>query len=74
MLIRKIAITAIPKQFKLNSPVGPCGICRQVLLEYEEKQNSEIEILLFDRKKIIKLEKAKDLLPFYFKEDRLKRK
>ena len=73
LIIKQIAITAIPQKFKLTSPVGPCGICRQVLLEYEEKQNSDIEILLFDTKKIIKLAKAKDLLPFYFKEDRLKK-
>ena len=73
LIIKKIAITALPQKFKLTNPVGPCGICRQVLLEYEEKQNADIEILLFDTKKIIKLAKAKDLLPFYFTEDRLKR-
>ena len=73
LIIKKIAITALPQKFKLTNPVGPCGICRQVLLEYEEKQNADIEILLFDTKKIIKLAKAKDLLPFYFAEDRLKR-
>ena len=57
----------------MNNPVGPCGLCRQVLLEYEEKQNSDIEILLFDKKKMIKLVRAKDLLPFYFQENKLKR-
>jgi cytidine deaminase len=72
-IIKKIAITAIAEKFELSEPVGPCGICRQVLLECEEKQGSDIEILLFDTKKIIKLAKAKDLLPFYFKEDRLKK-
>ena len=71
-IIKQIAITAITQNFELSAPVGPCGICRQVLLEYEEKQGSDIEILLFDNKKIIKLAKTKDLLPFYFNEDRLK--
>lgn len=71
-IIKQIAITATSKKFEISEPVGPCGICRQVLLEYEEKQGSDIKILLFDTKKIIKLAKAKDLLPFYFKEDRLK--
>ena len=74
LVIKKIAITAVSKNFELIDPPGPCGLCRQVLLEYEEKQNLDIEILLFDTKKIIKLVKAKDLLPFYFKEDKLKRK
>ena len=71
-IIKQIAITAIAENFSLSEPVGPCGVCRQVLLEYEEKQGSDIEVLLFDTKKIIKLARAKDLLPFYFKEDRLK--
>ena len=73
LLIKKIAITANANTFKLNNPVGPCGLCRQVLLECEEKQNSDIEILLFDKKKIIKLVSAKDLLPFYFQENKLKK-
>ena len=73
-LIKKIAITATPKDFNLTDPVGPCGLCRQVLVEYEEKQENDIEILLFDTKKIIKIARAKDLLPFHFQEKNLKRK
>ena len=72
-IIKKIAITAGSKNFNLQSPVGPCGLCRQVLIEYEEKQRFDITILLFNNKKIIKLAKAKDLLPFHFKENKLKR-
>ncbi|MBL32228.1 MAG: cytidine deaminase [Flavobacteriales bacterium] len=72
--IKKIAITAIANNFILTHPVGPCGLCRQVLIECEERQNTEIEIILFDSNKIIKLQNAKSLLPFYFKEDQLKRK
>ena len=72
--IKKIAITAISNNFILTHPVGPCGLCRQVLIECEERQNTEIEIILFDSNKIIKLQNAKSLLPFYFKEDKLKRK
>ncbi len=71
--VKTIAITATSKNFELNCPVGPCGLCRQVLVEYEEKQVSDIAVLLFDTKKIIKLARAKDLLPFYFNEDKLKR-
>ncbi len=70
--INKIAITAHSNKFDIKEPVGPCGACRQVLLEYEEKQNSNIEILLFDMKKIIKIARAKDLLPLYFQENQLK--
>ena len=70
--MKKIAITAKSKNFEIKGPVGPCGLCRQVLLEYEEKQNINIEILLFDNKKIIKLASAKDLLPLFFQENKLK--
>tara|TARA_B100000427_G_scaffold318863_1_gene316496 strand:- start:677 stop:1168 length:492 start_codon:yes stop_codon:yes gene_type:complete len=73
LLIKKIAITAKTNSFELNGPVGPCGLCRQVLLEYEEQQKHDIEVILFDTKKIIKLARAKDLLPFYFQENKLKK-
>jgi cytidine deaminase len=72
LLMKKIAITAKSKNFEIKGPVGPCGLCRQVLLEYEEKQNINIEILLFNNKKIIKLASAKDLLPLFFQENKLK--
>ena len=73
LAIQKIAITAMSKSFNLEHPVGPCGLCRQVLIEYEHKQNSDIEIMLFNTRKVIKINKAKDLLPFFFQEEKLKR-
>ena len=30
--------------------ISPCGACRQVMLEYEDKQGSEIEVLLMNHK------------------------
>ena len=72
--IIKIAITTKSRDFNNTNPVAPCGLCRQVLLEYEIKQKSDIEIYLFNKEKVIKLNRAKDLLPFYFTEERLKRK
>jgi len=72
--VLKIAITAKSKNFKNTIPAAPCGLCRQVLLEYEVQQKHKIEIYLFNEKRVIKFNQAKDLLPFYFSEDRLKRK
>ena len=32
--VKKIAITAVSSNKQLDKPVGPCGACRQTLLEY----------------------------------------
>tara|TARA_B100001250_G_scaffold365515_1_gene346246 strand:+ start:500 stop:982 length:483 start_codon:yes stop_codon:yes gene_type:complete len=72
--INKIAITTKSKEFNIEKPVAPCGMCRQVLLEYEQQQKEPIEVFLFNDEKIIKFTQAKDLLPLHFSEDRLKKK
>jgi len=72
--IRKIAITTKSEEFNIESPIAPCGMCRQVLLEYEQQQKEPIEVLLFNESKVLKFNQAKDLLPLHFSEDRLKRK
>jgi len=66
---RIVAIAISAK--KLNGElanVAPCGGCRQVLLEYEEKQNSPIKVYFTDEdNKILEAHSAQDLLPFGFK-------
>tara|TARA_B100001287_G_C22657322_1_gene518470 strand:+ start:803 stop:1285 length:483 start_codon:yes stop_codon:yes gene_type:complete len=73
VLIKKVAITTKSTEFKLEFPAGPCGLCRQALLEFEEKQKNNIEIILFNSKKIIKIASVKELLPFFFVESKLKK-
>ena len=72
--IKKLAITTSSGDFKIQNPIAPCGMCRQVILEYELQQGHPIEILLFNRSKVLKFKQAKDLLPLHFSEERLKRK
>lgn len=48
--------------------ITPCGSCRQSIMEYEIKQNKNIEIYLasLNGKNIYKINSIKSLLPFSF--------
>ena len=44
--INSIAVSAISKNFLIEDVVSPCGSCRQVISEYEVKQNENILSLI----------------------------
>lgn len=46
--------------------LSPCGACRQVMLETENRFGKPMRILLCGAEEVIMLKKAKDLLPFAF--------
>jgi len=65
--IKALAITASPKDSILSNPVAPCGACRQVIAEYEFKQQKPLPIYFMGKAgKIIKTNSIKDLLPLAF--------
>ncbi|MCS6917433.1 MAG: cytidine deaminase [Chitinophagales bacterium] len=65
--IRAVAIRARNDEDPPDSPVAPCGICRQTLLEYELRQNHNIELLLQGAAgPVVIIGSVKDLLPLYF--------
>lgn len=52
----------------VESPISPCGACRQALLEYETLAATEVPVLLVGRNKIYRLKSIRSLLPFAFTE------
>jgi len=73
--MKVIAITANSTKFELNIPISPCGSCRQVMSEYETKQNQPMKVILMGFKGDIQIiDTIAGLLPFMFHADELKQK
>lgn len=66
--ITALCISARNNIKKLEIPVSPCGACRQVIKEFQDKTNSPFPIYIkaFGNKEIIRYKNAEDLLPFSF--------
>lgn len=65
--IETIAISYDNKTGKSERPVSPCGICRQSLAEWEQRQNSHIKLILGGIKgEVYMIESAASLLPLAF--------
>ena len=67
--IRRLCIAARDTngQF-LRRPIPPCGACRQVLLEAEQRAGDNIEVLLYGTEGIYIIRSIRDLLPLSFDE------
>jgi len=71
--IDTLAISYNNKNGKSNHPISPCGICRQTLLEYEDRVKQPIRLILSGLEgKIYIIKKASQLLPLSFGGDDLK--
>ena len=64
--ITTLAIAARNVNGFLKSPISPCGACRQVVLEIEDRYQRPVRILLYGTEGIYVFESIKDLLPFSF--------
>ncbi|MAY82861.1 MAG: cytidine deaminase [Flavobacteriales bacterium] len=71
----KQKILAIAIYANTEEQISPCGSCRQVMLEYEEKQGKDIEVLLMNSKGEVRyFDKSSHLLPLGFKFDNFQSK
>jgi len=66
-LIKTISISYDNTNGESSKPISPCGICRQSLLEYETRFNTQIKIIMSGLDgEVLVVENAKQLLPFNF--------
>jgi cytidine deaminase len=65
--ILKISVVAKRKGGKEILPATSCGPCRQVMLEFEQRQETAIEVVMQNQEhRWVKAPSAESLLPFCF--------
>ena len=73
--VKTLVITARSSDFNINSPVSPCGGCRQVIAEYENLHGKPIRIILTGESGAIHVFSGiGDLLPLSFDANQLQKK
>jgi len=71
--IKTIAVSVMSKNFKVTDVISPCGACRQVMAEYEDKQEQAIKVILHSpTNQVLIANTVESLLPFMFKSPLLK--
>ena len=64
--VNTLAIAARTEKDFIETPIPPCGACRQVILETEKRYGQPIRILLYGRECIYEVKSIGDLLPLSF--------
>ena len=67
-----LAIAARNANGLLPEPVSPCGACRQVMLQMEQRYGQPMGVILYGTKHIFKFGSASQLIPFSFGDDNMK--
>lgn len=67
--VKMLAIAARGTNGELvDEPVGPCGSCRQVIIESETRAKAPIRILLYGKKYVYVIDGIRELMPLTFSE------
>ena len=64
--IKALAIAARNGGGLMKQPIVPCGSCRQVVLEIEDRYKQPVRILLYGTETVYVIDTVKDLLPLQF--------
>lgn len=67
-----LAIAAYTDGHFTEDPVSPCGACRQVMLETENRYGKPMRVLLYGANHVYEFSSAESLLPFSFISEDLK--
>ncbi|MBO4850629.1 MAG: cytidine deaminase [Prevotella sp.] len=70
--MKMLAIAARNKEGLVRMPVSPCGSCRQVILEMEERYQQPIRILLYGTEGVYAVRSVRDLLPLCFMDESMR--
>ena len=72
--VKTIAISANAENFEFKGPVAPCGSCRQVMAETENRFHNKLRVIMKGISgKIYIVEGVNNLLPWMFIADELKK-
>jgi cytidine deaminase len=64
--VMAIAIAAMTEDRMTEEPVPPCGNCRQMLIEEEQRSDSHIKVILAGSSAVYVLESSQALMPLSF--------
>ncbi len=69
--ITALAIAAKNEYGFTGEPVTPCGSCRQVMLEIEDRYQQSVKIMLYGTDGVYVLKSVKDLMPLCFVDENM---
>jgi len=64
--VKRIALAAYTNGSFVDQPVYPCGDCRQVLLEHENRVKQPIRVIMYGQSETRMVNRISDLLPLPF--------